>query len=114
MTYTISACPNDPFAPAPPGGGQGGGAFPSGGARTTVGSALCDENSPTQLVSDPEPDRRPATALQVQPTVDQLTAAFMKDIFPDQYSNLHGGFDLGDAARPSTSRSTPAVKRSAP
>ena len=55
VTYTISACPNDPFAPAPPGGGQGGGAFPSGGARTTVGSALCDENSPTTWLLTPSP-----------------------------------------------------------
>jgi hypothetical protein len=94
VTYTISACPNDPFAPAPPGGGQGGGAFPSGGARTTVGSALCDEDSPTTWVLTPNPvnSRDP---FQVQPTVDQLTLAFMKDIFPDQYGNPHGGFDLG-------------------
>jgi len=55
VTYTISACPNDPFAPAPPGGGQGGGAFPSGGARTTVGSALCDENDPTTWLLTPNP-----------------------------------------------------------
>ena len=27
--------------------------------------------------------------------IDQLTAAFMADIFPDQFGNLHGGFDLG-------------------
>src|SRR5262249_42708228 len=47
VTYTISACPNDPFAPGAPGSGMGAAAFPSGGARTTVGSALCDENSPT-------------------------------------------------------------------
>jgi hypothetical protein len=94
VTYTISACPNDPFAPAPPGGGQGGGAFPSGGARTTVGSALCDENSPTTWLLTPNPINA-RDPFQVQPTVDQLTVAFMKDIFPDQYSNLHGGFDLG-------------------
>ena len=94
VTFTISACPNDPFAPAPPGGGQGGGAFPSGGARTTVGSALCDENSPTtwplpaQLVGD-------GPTVAVQPLIEQLTDAFMADVFPDQYGNLHGGFDLG-------------------
>jgi hypothetical protein len=94
VTYTISACPNDPFAPAPPGGGQGGGAFPSGGARTTVGSALCDENSPTTWLLTPNPIKSGESVL-VQPTVDELTIAFMKDVFPDQYSNLHGGFDLG-------------------
>ena len=52
--YTINACPNNPFAAAPQGGGQGGGAFPSGGARTTVGSALCDENSPTTWSLTPD------------------------------------------------------------
>jgi hypothetical protein len=94
VTYSISACPNDPFAPAPPGGGQGGGAFPSGGARTTVGSALCDENSPTTWVLAAGPIDN-GMSVDVQPTVDQLTVAFMKDVFPDQYGNLHGGFDLG-------------------
>jgi hypothetical protein len=94
VTYTISACPNDPFAPAPPGGGQGGGAFPSGGARTTVGSALCDENDPTTWLLTPNPIEA-GQSVMIQPTVEQLTVAFMKDIFPDQYGNLHGGFDLG-------------------
>ena len=94
VTYTISACPNNPFAAAPQGGGQGGGAFPSGGARTTVGSALCDENSPTTwlLTEGPVPAER---GIQVFLGIDQLTAAFMADIFPDQFGNLHGGFDLG-------------------
>jgi hypothetical protein len=32
----------------------------------------------------------------VQPTADMLKAAFMSDIFPDQYGHLHGGFDLGE------------------
>jgi hypothetical protein len=100
VTYTISACPNNPFAPAPPAGGMGGDAFPSGGARTTVGSALCDENSPTTwvLTSGPvavDTSGNGGMSVSVQPTVDMLTAAFMTDIFPDQYGNLHGGFDLG-------------------
>lgn len=94
VKYTISACPNDPFAPAPPGGGQGGGAFPSGGARTTVGSALCDENSPTTWILWDQPADA-GTSVTVQPTADQLKQAFMQDVFPDQYGNLHGGFDLG-------------------
>jgi len=95
VTYTVSACPNNPFAPAPPGSGQGAGAFPSGGARTTVGSALCDPTSPTTwlLTADPVPN---GTAATVALTIDQLTAAFMTDVFPDQYGNLHGGFDLGE------------------
>ena len=94
VTYTISACPNDPFAPAPPGGGQGGGAFPSGGARTTVGSALCDPASPKTWLLTPAPVDVGAPFV-VTPTVDQLAVAFMTDVFPDQYGNLHGGFDLG-------------------
>ena len=94
VTYTISACPNNPFAPAAPGGGQGGGAIPSGGARTTVGSALCDENSPKTWLLTPDPVTA-GDAVTVQPTVDQLVVAFMTDVFPDQYGNLHGGFDLG-------------------
>jgi hypothetical protein len=31
----------------------------------------------------------------VQPQIAQLAIAFMTDIFPDQYGNVHGGFDLG-------------------
>ena len=31
----------------------------------------------------------------VQPTAEQLRSAFMADLFPDQYGNIHGGFDLG-------------------
>ena len=93
VTYTIRACPNNPFAAAPQGGGQGGGAFPSGGARTTVGSALCDENSPTTWVVPGSFDA--GTSAPVQPTIDQLSDAFRNDVFPDQFGNLHGGFDLG-------------------
>jgi len=94
VTFTINACPNNPFAPAPPGGGQMGGGFPSGGARTTVGSALCDENSDTTwpLAPDPIPN---GMSVDVFPSAEQLKTAFMKDVFPDQFGNLHGGFDLG-------------------
>lgn len=94
VTYTISACPNDPFAPAAPGGGQGGGAFPSGGARTTVGSALCEEGGENTWTLAPYPVAA-GTSVMVQPTIEQLAAAFRADIFPDQYNNVHGGFDLG-------------------
>lgn len=94
LKFTITACPNDPFAPAPPGGGQGGGAFPSGGARTTVGSALCDETSPTTWTLWDQPADA-GTTVMVFPTPDELKVAFMTDVFPDQYGNVHGGFDLG-------------------
>jgi hypothetical protein len=100
VTYTVSACPNNPFAPAPPGSGAGPGAFPSGGARTTVGSALCDPNSPNTWPLTPAPvvvDLADPlkSGVSVPIGVDQLTTAFMTDIFPDQFGNLHGGFDLG-------------------
>jgi hypothetical protein len=104
LLYTIRACPNNPFAAAPPSGGQGGGAFPSGGARTTVGSALCEDGAPNTwtLISGTIPPRDPTLAaltvqpaVEVHPDMDQLTRAFMADIFPDQFGNLHGGFDLG-------------------
>jgi hypothetical protein len=93
VTYSIVGCPNDPFAPGPP-MAAGGGAFP-GGARTSVGSQLCDETSPNTwtLAAGPIPAGEGAI---VQPTADMLKAAFMSDLFPDQYGNLHGGFDLGE------------------
>ena len=97
ITYTMLACPNDPFASAPPGPGMGGGAFPSGGARTTVGSALCDPQSPNTWTLSTTPIQTPlGDGVQIQPSADQLKAAFTADIFPDQYGNLHGGFDLGE------------------
>lgn len=104
VTYTIHACANDPFAPAAPGGGQGGGAFPSGGARTTVGSKLCEDDDPTKVsmtdqpvtvAMDPDTGMLVATGVTVTPKIEQLRDAFMADVFPDQYGNLHGGFDLG-------------------
>jgi hypothetical protein len=102
ITYTVLACPNDPFAAAPPGPGGGGGAFPSGGARTTVGSAPCDETSDNTWSLTPEPitfDPAAPTPFTIALTDNQLIAAFMADVFPDQYGNLHGGFDLGEPVR---------------
>jgi hypothetical protein len=104
VSYTVLACPNDPFAAAPPGpGGNGGGAFPSGGARTTVGSAPCDEADENTWSLTPAPIpvdlAAPPAPFTVRLTDDQLKAAFMSDLFPDQYGNLHGGFDLGEPLR---------------
>jgi len=102
ITYTVLACPNDPFAAAPPGPGGGGGAFPSGGARTTVGSAPCDEASPNTWSLTAAPityDPAAPVPFTIALTDDQLIAAFMADVFPDQYGNLHGGFDLGEPVR---------------
>jgi hypothetical protein len=94
VTYSIIGCPNDPFAPAPP-GPAGGGAFPAGGARTTVGSQLCDETSPNTWTLAAGPIAAGQSAV-VQPTADMLKTAFLTDLFPDQFSHLHGGFDLGE------------------
>jgi hypothetical protein len=94
VTYTVLGCPNDPNAASPP-GGMGGGMFPSGGGRTTVGSALCDPASPNTWTFVGTPTAAGAS-VTVQPTSDQLAAAFRSDLFPDQYGNIHGGFDLGE------------------
>ena len=95
VTYTIVGCPNNPYAPAPP-AGMGGGAFPSGGARTTVGSALATRPARTPGRWSPGPIAGRCQRRRRQPSPDQLTAAFMADLFPDQFGNLHGGFDLGE------------------
>jgi hypothetical protein len=101
VSYTVLACPNDPFASAPPGPG-GGGAFPSGGARTTVGSAPCDPGSANTWTLTSAPvavDLAAPAPFTLRLTDAQLQAAFMADLFPDQYGNLHGGFDLGEPLR---------------
>ena len=51
----------------------------------------------------------PAHGVTVQPTADQLKAAFIADLFPDQYGNLHGGFDLGEPLVARASGSTPGA-----
>ena len=100
VSYTVVACPNNPFGAAPPGpGGMGGGGpYPSGGARTSVGSAMCDEQSPTTWPIITGPIDVPANATAAftfQPSVDNLLAAFRADVFVDQFRHIHGGFDLG-------------------
>jgi hypothetical protein len=93
-TYTIIGCPNNPFAAGPPMGGMGGGgAFPSGGARTTVGSAPCDPFGANTVGLQTTPV---SGSVMIRPSEDALKAAFLADIFPDQFGNLHGGFDLGE------------------
>src|SRR5207253_528188 len=76
-------------------GPAGGGAFPAGGARTTVGSQLCDEASPNTWTLAAGPIAAGQSAV-VQPTADMLKTAFLTDLFPDQFGHLHGGFDLGE------------------
>ena len=91
-TFTVIGCPNNPFAPSPPMGGGGTG-LPSGGARTTVGSAPCDPLGVNTVGLQPAPV---TGSVAVQPSDAALKAAFLADIFPDQFGNLHGGFDLGE------------------
>ncbi|HVZ75074.1 MAG TPA: hypothetical protein VHJ20_21980 [Polyangia bacterium] len=91
ITYSLTACPNDPYGAAPPAGG-GGNVDPSGGAHTTVGSTLCDG----ARVSWPLGDHIPADGPHdVTLTPAQLLQAFQTDIYLDQYGRPHGGFDLG-------------------
>jgi hypothetical protein len=92
VTWTLVACPNNPFGAAPPAGG--GGAM-LGGARSTVGSATCPDNPALTwpLVPDPAPAGE-ARAVRLAP--DQLATAFTRDVYPDQTGHLHGGYDLGE------------------
>jgi hypothetical protein len=99
VTWTLAACPNNPYGAAPPGGDVGGGML-GGGARTTVGSNLCDPASPTtwQLITDPvtaDTEQTIDTAPTIQFTADQLAAAAAADVYVDQFGNPHGGLDLG-------------------
>lgn len=93
-TYTVTACPNDPFGAGPPAGAGMNAALMAGGARTSVGSELCDDAKGPKWLMTPDPVPI-GTATTIQPTADQLVAAFMADVFVDQYNNVHGGFDLG-------------------
>jgi hypothetical protein len=92
VTWTLQACPNDPFGAAPPAGGAGN---MLGGARSTVGGSPCPSNPALtwSLVSDPAPAGEART---VQITADQLLTAFTHDVYPSQTGKLHGGFDLGE------------------
>jgi hypothetical protein len=91
VSWSLRACPNNPYGAAPPAGGGGGGPDPSGGARTTVGSTLCTDGAPTTwMLGDATGPTKDVTF-----TPDQLLAAFKADIYIDQYGNFHGGFDLG-------------------
>jgi hypothetical protein len=94
ITWSLSACPNNPLGAAPPGSVMGGGMDPGGGANNTVGSTLCDDArvrffpTPGQFAADDG-------SVEVQLTSDMLLTAFAMDIYKDQYGNYHGGFDLG-------------------
>jgi hypothetical protein len=96
VTFSLSACPNNPYGAAPPGSVMGGMMDPGGGANNTVGSTLCDD---ARVRLSPIPGlytegATPAMA-DVQLSPDDLLTAFKSDVFLDQVGHPHGGFDLG-------------------
>jgi hypothetical protein len=90
LTYSLSACPNNPYGAAPPMNMGGGGPDPSGGARTTVGSTTCDDAPLAWVLGS-----NTTGVFDVTLTPDQLAYAFMHDVYIDQDRRFHGGFDLG-------------------
>jgi hypothetical protein len=96
ITYGLRACANDPRAPNAPGtGSEASGNYPAGGARSTVGSALCPPDGPASWTL-PAPDPGPTgPQFTVRFTAEQLMAAFVADVFPGPSGQLHGGADLG-------------------
>jgi hypothetical protein len=90
LTYTLAACPNNPYGAAPPMNMGGGGPDPSGGARTTVGSTTCDDAPLAWPLGS-----NTTGVFDVTLTPAQLAAAFMRDVYIDQDRRFHGGFDLG-------------------
>jgi hypothetical protein len=94
VTFSLVACPNSPFGAAPPAGANGMAGFGSGGARQTVSSQTCDDSSPNTWPLVTDVPAGSTVVAQLSPA--QLLAAFMSDVYPDQYGNIHGGFDLGE------------------
>jgi hypothetical protein len=93
VTWSLSACPNNPLGAAPPGSVMGGAMDPGGGANNTVGSTLCDD---ARVRLSPIAGQFAAgDTAGVQLSPDDLLTAFKSDIYKDQYGNYHGGFDLG-------------------
>jgi hypothetical protein len=93
LTWSLSACPNVPYGPAPPNSVMGGTMDPGGGANNTVGSTLCDDAS-VRLSPIPGSFASDATA-DVHLSAADLLTAFKSDVYLDQYGQPHGGFDLG-------------------
>jgi hypothetical protein len=93
VTWSLSACPNSPYGPAPPSSVMGGTMDPGGGANNTVGSTLCDD-ARVHLAPIPGLFASGAT-VDVQLSADDLLTAFKSDVYLDQYGQPHGGFDLG-------------------
>lgn len=94
LSVTVTACANDPGAASPPNNGADPTGFPAGGARTTVGSALCD-GAATELPVAADVDPAAEPAITVRLPAAWVAAAFTRDVFLGPDGRLHGGFDLG-------------------
>jgi len=95
VTWTLVACPNNPYG-APPPSGQGG-AMTFGGARSTVGSDLCpDDPTLTWPLVTQADNAQAGDTLTVRIDPANLVTAFSRDIYVDQFGQFHGGFDLGE------------------
>ena len=93
VEVTVSACANDPGAQPPPNNGGDPG-YPSGGARTTIGSALCDgAPTATSIAAGVDLGTNPSITAQLDPT--WIASAFARDRFIGPDGAVHGGFDLG-------------------
>lgn len=93
LTYDLVACPNNPYGAAPPASMGGGAPNPAGGARTTVGSSLCDPAAPTTWILGKGLSATTTSTVTIKP--EDLRTAFTRDVYLDQDGRPHGGFDLG-------------------
>ncbi len=94
LTVTVSACANDPGAASPPSNGSDPTGFPSGGARTTVGSALC-EAAPTELPIAADVDLGTQPSVVARLPAAWVAEAFLRDKFKGADGRIYGGSDLG-------------------
>jgi hypothetical protein len=94
VLVTVSVCANDPLAPSPPNNGGDVTGYPSGGARTTVGSALCD-GAPTELSIASNVDLGATGDIAARLDPSWVADAFTRDTFLGVDGQAHGGFDLG-------------------
>jgi len=94
VSVTISACANDPSAPASPSAVSDPTGYPAGGVHNTVGSALCD-GAATEVPLATAVDLAASPSIEVALGPAWVAAAFARDVFVAADGKLHGGFDLG-------------------